>query len=159
MKLIANQVQLDKMDKYQLANLNKEIVAELDWINANIKRTTEELENLKEQQTTIQTLMKGNVQLTNAMVPLTETLTVEGTIEFTNRIIIPIGSKFFVSKPIDKACAIYEQRIKDKEKEKRAYEILLNDRQTVLKRMEVIIKRLVTIEQIVLSQNNIVLKK
>ena len=152
MKLIANQVQLDKMDKYELANLNKEIVAELEWINANIKRTTEELENLKEQQTTIQTLMKGNVQLTNAMVPLSQTLVVEGTIEYTNRIIIPIGNNFFVSKPIEKAFAIYEQRIKDKGKEKRAYEILLNDRQIVLKRMEVIIKRLVTIEQIILNK-------
>ena len=71
---------------------------------------------------------------------------------FSNRIIIPIGNNLFISKRIDKALLIYQQRIKEKEKEKRGFELLLNDRQTVLKQMEIIIKRLVTIEKIVLSQ-------
>ena len=152
MKLIAKTIQLDKMDKYELSNLNKEIVAELEWINANIKRTTEELQELHEQEKIIQTLIKNEFNKQNALVPLTPSLFVEGTIEYTNRIIIPIGNNFFISKRIDKALLIYQQRIKEKEKEKRGFELLLNDRQTVLKQMEIIIKRLVTIEKIVLSQ-------
>ena len=152
MKLIAKTIQLEKMDKYELSNLNKEIVAELEWINANIKRTTEEVQELKDQEKIIQTLLKNEFNKQNAFVPLTPSLFVQGTIGNTDRIIIPIGNNFFVSKRTDKALIIYQNRIKDKEKEKRGFELLLNDRQTVLKRMEVIIKRLVTIEKIVLSQ-------
>ena len=152
MKLIAKTVDLEKMDKYELSNLNKEIVAELEWINANIKRTTEEETTINEQITIIQTLMKNEFNKQNALVPLTPSLFAKGTIEYTGRIIIPIGNNFFIDKRIDKALEIYQNRLKEKQKEKRGFELLLNDRTTVLKRMEAIIKRLVTIEKIVLSK-------
>ena len=152
MKVLNKELQLEKMDKYQLSQLNREIVGDLEWINSHIKRVTEELEELKEQQETIQRLMKGEYNKTNAMIPLTNTLYVQGTIECNERIIISIGNNFYVSKKIEKALEIYERRIKEKTTEKKAYDILLVDRQKILQRMEIIIKRLVSIEQFVLNQ-------
>ena len=152
MNIIGNSIKLEDLDKFQLQNLNREIVSDMELINLNLKRINSEIDEIKEKQEIIKKLMNGNIQTENAIIPLTQTLYMKGTIELNKRIIISIGDKFYVSKTYEKALIYYDERMKEKTKEKRTFEILLNDRTNVLKKMEVIVKKLITLEQIVKSK-------
>ncbi|EDR24234.1 prefoldin subunit, putative [Entamoeba dispar SAW760] len=148
MKCIGNSIKLEQMDRYELSALNQQLVADIDWINANIKRVTADLEDYNEKTSILNTLKCPNTIPTDAFVPLTQTLMIKGDIEFNGRVIVHVGDQYYVSKKVDKAIEFYTKRINEKQMEKNAYEILLRDRQSVLSKMEQLVKRMIELQNL-----------
>ncbi|ELP94481.1 prefoldin subunit, putative [Entamoeba invadens IP1] len=143
MECIADTINLQRLDKYQLAELNQKLVGELEWINSNVKRVADEIRDLNENVDVVNKLQDGKTQTKNVVVPLTPLMCVKGDLTCEGRVIIHIGDVFYISKTFSKAIDYYKRRLHEKDLEKRAYDILLRDRQTVLSRMENIVKLMV----------------
>ncbi|KKA30202.1 hypothetical protein TD95_001904 [Thielaviopsis punctulata] len=103
-------VSIDSLDIQQLAMLKKQITEDLEHLSASFTSLNAAHAKFKESLRCVQARANAPEEAEGALVPLTTSLYVRGTLTDKKRVLIDIGTGFLVEKSLPDAIKYYEAK-------------------------------------------------